>query len=338
MRLPCAELALLVAAGACTPVAAAPLKLVPLERSAEKPANVRVLFSVESPDGSTPELAADRFDVREDGTPVPRKDLNLLNPDLRWSVRTVLLLDLGGHPAPDELGLMASAATSFFERLGTLGKVAVYSYDGEPVPHLWARAALTTAEAKAAIGGIVDYRPQDTSTDLHGALVAGVSALNLAVQRQSSGGARLGELIVIARSPDRAARSPVAEVKRALAGAQLDVRLHTIWLGAGAAEKQVAELAESSSEVAAPAELAPALARIGDAVERRGKSLYFLSYCSGARAGEHTLTIDFGGDRPRAEDAPPRLSYRFSAEGFGAGCDASIPLSLLRAEQAYDPE
>jgi hypothetical protein len=53
-------------------------------------------------------------------------------------------------------------------------------------------------------------------------------------------------------------------------------------------------------------------------------TFYLLSYCSPARAGEHEVEI---------EPHPPghgtgTLSYRFSAQGFGPGCDPNSPPSF----------
>ena len=63
-----------------------------------------------------------------------------------------------------------------------------------------------------------------------------------------------------------------------------------------------------------------AFQRIGERILRMTQRYYLLSYCSPARAGMHTVTVE-----ATSEGAAGSVSYEFDAEGFGPNCNSERP-------------
>jgi hypothetical protein len=63
-----------------------------------------------------------------------------------------------------------------------------------------------------------------------------------------------------------------------------------------------------------------AFTRIGERILQMTQRFYLLSYCSPARAGTHTVTVEATTDAGRGT-----ITYEFDAEGFGPNCNPSQP-------------
>src|ERR1700722_15478563 len=100
----------LSALAGCAPA----LRVRQIDAAQERPANVLLFFNVTgSAQSGVPGLQEAAFHVKEDdhviGSGVDRV---IVNPDLRASETTMVLIDLGGRPSPEELDALAGSVAA----------------------------------------------------------------------------------------------------------------------------------------------------------------------------------------------------------------------------------
>jgi hypothetical protein len=313
-----------VSVGGCAPA----LQVTRVESAEEKPANVLLFFRVQAGVEPVPGLDGNAFSVKEDERIVGLgPDRVIVNPDLRGAQATIVLVDLGGHPAQTELDAMAAAVGILADRIGASRRLGVYALDGAEQPMPLAPIGASAEVLKAAAAKIPQYKPRDPSLDLNGGYVLGVRALEKALPPNT--GPKIGNLVLLARGADRASRMTSAQVDAEVRGTTVDLGRFAIAFGV---ESQVIKLDSFANPwfVASTAEaLTDAATRIADAIDARGRSYYLLSYCSSARAGEHKLKLDVAREHTpkngRTEIQRGSLFHTFKADGFGPGCTPSVP-------------
>src|SRR4051812_9889939 len=127
MRIVCATLLLTACAG-LTP------RLV--DASVQKPSNVAVYFTVDTPSGDpVPGLTAEQFHIYEDGklvSPYESKQ-TILNPEVSARHYTLLLVDMSGSVTKSgQLAALQDAVNAFASRVSQHQDMAVYAFDGRP--------------------------------------------------------------------------------------------------------------------------------------------------------------------------------------------------------------
>lgn len=312
---------------------AAGLRVKQIDAAEERPANVLVFFRVTGDDQSgVPGLQETAFEVKEDDHAIgPGVDRVIVNPDLRASQTTMILLDLGGRPSAEDLDALAGAAAVLVDRLGSSRRVALYALDGLPEPQPLAPFGSSADTLKAAAAKIPSYKTRDPSLDLNGGYV---SALHTLRQTASpSAGPRIANLILLTRGPDRASRIDQRAVSDEIRKTDIDIRRFAIGYGAEAEKAKIDVFADGPiARVSSTLALREATTKIADAVDERGRSFYLLSYCTAARGGQHKLRLDVsrertdeGGDKKKVTIDHGSLSYAFKADGFGPGCTPNVP-------------
>jgi hypothetical protein len=294
------------------------MRLDLVDASVQKPSNVALFFQMDDKDGEPkPGVAAEQFQIYEDGKLISTYESKqtILNPEISTVRYTLLLLDMSGSVVESgQVPQLQEAVGAFLEGIGENEKVAIYAFDGRaeilPLAEFGAREA-TLARKNELLG---KWKTEDPSTNLHGAIVQGVAALD-AAKAASTVPLRFGTLVIFTDGTDRAHR---ASDEDALAAIR-DSRTTTFVIGLGGEVDQEEAKRFGKDGFVLAADKAAMKAAFEDVAERinaRGRSYYLLSYCSPSRAGSHELQLV-----AKLEDQQGKLTYTFDAEGFEPDCD-----------------
>ena len=314
-----------------------PLRLTPLNVQAEPPANVEVLFQVQT---ATREpisgLALEAFSIFEDGEPISRFEASAtIQPrSEQFRSATVLLLDFSRSIVDSgNLPVLQDAAASFVRELlpptsdpdyGE-AEVAVYGFDGSETIGLIVPFSFNADEVVLAIeNASADDFIDGSSTNLNGAVVAGIGVVQDEVDRLA-GDVRIavGSLVTFTDGTDTAGRVSLSRATSAVSTASSEqvrgvnvFNAFTIGLGGEVDETALEQLGPALSVQANnTAELEARFREIAARVEAEANSFYVLEYCSPKRAGTHTLGI-----RVAARGSAGFLEERFDASRFTTGC------------------
>jgi hypothetical protein len=306
------------------------LRVKQIDAAQERPANVLLFFRVTAGSlAGVSGLQESAFNVKEDDHLIaPGVDRVIVNPDLRATQTTMVLVDLGGRPSAEELEALASSTSALFDRIGASRRVGLYALDGAAEPFALATFGASQDTLKAAAAKIPSYKTRDPSLDLNGAYVAALHALKQATP--PSAGPRIANLVLIARGPDRASRIDLRAVEAEVKKTDIDVRRFAIAYGPDTEKAKLDVFADDAvTHVANADALRDAASKIADELDERGRSFYLLSYCTAARGGQHKLKLEVARERSdeKGHVAIDRgsLSYAFKADGFGPGCTPSVP-------------
>ena len=306
------------------------LRVKEIDAAQERPANVLLFFRVTGGGlAAVPGLQESAFEVKEDDHVVgPGVDRVIVNPDLRSTQSTMLLVDLGGRPTAEELDALATAAGALVDRLGANRRVALYALDGAETPFALAPFGASQEALKAGAAKIPTYKTRDPSLDLNGGYVA---ALHLLKQAAPQGaGPRIGNVVLLVRGPDRASRLDLHGVSVEARKTDVDIRRFAVFYGADTEKVKLDPFADDAVvRVASPTALIDAVDKIADTIDERGKSFYLLSYCTPARGGQHRVRIDVARERSDENGHVTvdhgSVAYAFRADGFGPGCTPGVP-------------
>ena len=198
----------------------------------------------------------------------------------------------------------------------------------------------TTAD-KSKIHDLAAFKPEDSSTNLNGAIVKGLGKLDEEL-RKAPQPLKFGTLVIFTSGPDRANRvTPDAMLDQVRTSA---FEIFVIGADAQAPELHligksgVAILGARDAEGTGETGVAKAFRDVGAKIEARARSYYLLSYCSPSRAGRHQLKIEasFANPKGKGQDTGS-LRSDFDATGFGPGCDPKAPPSFDIAGNAPAP-
>ncbi len=310
------------------------LRVKQIDAAQERPANVLVFFRVTGGDQSgVPGLEESAFNVKEDDHEIAAGvDRVIVNPDLRATQATMILVDLGGRPSADELDAVALAAGVLVERLGASKHVGLYALDGAAELFPLAPFGASQDALKAAAAKIPSYKTRDASLDLNGGYVSALHTLKQSTA-PSGAGPRIANLVLIARGPDRATRIDQRAVSDEIKKTDLDVRRFAVAFGPETEKAKLDVFADGPvAHASSVDQLRDQASKVADAVDERGRSFYLLSYCTAARGGQHKVRVQV--ERERTEISGEKrtvtvdhgsLSYAFKADGFGPGCTPNVP-------------
>jgi len=330
------------------------LTLTPIKSAQNKPSNVAVYFKVTTSGGEPiGGLTADSFKIYEDGSLVSELESKqtILNPEVAASHYTLLLVDMSGSVSGDQdsVNALVDAANAFTDRVEKQQKVAVFAFDGSPQLHPIS-SFTTTGGAKAGIAELKSFKPSDPSTNLNGAVVAGLAELDRALSGAEHP-MRFGTLVVFTDGTDRANRVPRDDMRKAVKDSPHQI--FGIGLGTEIQESEIKDIGKSGTAMAGDkTKVVQAFDAIGQKIEAATKSYYLLSYCSPSRAGKHevrieafvkdvgaaTTTASASGDtttgvsgeastqsKPASGSRSGSMTSDFDAAGFGPGCDPNSP-------------
>ena len=323
-------LVIALAASGCSLLGGARVEAV--ATSAQKPSNVAML--VEVTEGSEPVtyLEPKNFRVYENEQELPPEDVKrtLLDRAPVTSEHVVLLVDLHGQPSSPERARLVRAVEVFAEKVRQSLPVAVFAYDGSESLKLVGEyprgAGAVSASALTTAPG------PDGSRNLNGAVIDGVRQLEL---RLTAAGkpVRLGTLVVVARGPDLANRTPQDRMAQVLDS----VRYNVIGVGIGEDTPHL-WFARSGVVRAQNADTLPiAFEEAAMRVAATHAKYYLVSYCSPARAGERRLKVEVTYVTKTGQERGGSTTHDFDATGFGPGCDPMTPPGFAPQKGAAPP-
>jgi len=293
---------------------------------------VDLLVSASSSEGPVSDLESRNFAIFEDGRPLtsPREAV-VSRPTV--ALHTLLLLDLSGSPGTDELGQMAEATQLFLAGLPAGSTVAVFGFDGSEQLHPLVPQT-TAPQASASVERIVGFTSPDPSRDLYLAYKLAVGQLD---EHLATSPEAVGALVLVSRGPDLAARLEKRDLQQVVEMGERDFTRIAIGVGE---EGSKAPLGMVSSwdpiHIGDLGALGAALEDAAKSIDALGRSYYFVSMCSAARGGRHTLEIKAERTTSTREGKQRtqrgRLRYQYDATGFGPGC---VPSG---ADEADEPD
>jgi hypothetical protein len=333
--------ALLLPLAVLVTLAGCALKITRIQTAADKPSNVAVYFKVEDPKGEpVGGMTAEQFEIYEDDelVSVYESKQTILNPEVAASHYTLLLVDMSGSVVDsDDFPQISEAATLFTSQVEKNNKVAIYAFDGSEEIHKISDFTGSAGGAQSRANSLTGFTPKDPSTNLNGAIVQGLEVLDEGLEKAENP-LRIGTLVVFTDGTDRASRVPESEMLDAVNGTPYEV--FVIGLGAELSEKDLQQIGKSGTVLAKDSsEIQTAFETIGKRIEQLTKSYYLLSYCSPARAGDHTVTIK-GNHTPegKKKEISGSLETEFDATGFDKGCDPNTKpkFDITKGDMAAD--
>jgi hypothetical protein len=316
------------------------LQVDAVETHAEKPSNVTVYLSVRDSGVPLTDLQAEQFRLTENETPLDAAQvgLRLLDRNLVAEHRVLVLLDLSG-PIKDSgaLALLATQVAPLVERLRTEHEVSLYGFDGSEELTLlgdFARVGPSNhgaAISKQDLGKLTAFVQRDPSSNLNGAVTQAIKQLGRELS-SSRKPVNIGSLLIIARGPDLAGRTPEAMMIDAIDESPYQVYAVTV---GSEEDTRLPELLGPSghTQVKFFENLEVGFADVARRVESDHGRYYFLSYCSPARAGERTLMVTVSTLNGDGNEVKGEATLTFDAGGFASGCDSSSPPIVSRASK-----
>jgi hypothetical protein len=299
------------------------LKLNLINSSVRRPSNVAMYFSVDRTNGQpVGGLTADRFTIYEDDRPVSALESRqtILNPQVAAVHYTLLLMDMSGSVTESgQLPALQEAARVFVERVERQQRVAIYAFDGSTNLTPIVPFTENAGSATAGINNLASFRARDPSTNLHGAVVAGLQQLDrsLATATQPL---KFGTLVVFTDGTDRAARVTRDQMMEAVRPSQHAI--FSIGVGADLDPGELREIGRNGAVLQSdPAAVRTAFEQIATQIEQYTQRYYLFSYCSPARAGNHRVRVEAS----TTDGARGSVEYQFDATGFAPQCDPTTP-------------
>ncbi len=292
-----------------------------------RPANVGVLFKVETAAGEpVSNLDASDFRIYEDGSLISRfeSQQDILPKPGAFTYHVLLLLDLSGSVLGSEnLENLKTAASRFVRALmpsptsnefGTI-QMAIRWFDGASELHPLVSFTAEEEELLAGVDSIREDMSSDPSTNLYGAVIQGVRAMD-AIVDDDRDSVSVGAVVLFTDGKDQAARRTREEAVQTVTEASEEVSVYTIGLGGEIDLNVLDELGQDGFIFANDIEeLVSLFESVADTITSEVNSHYLLEYCSPKRRGDHDLTIE--ADTGVSSGA---LTTCFCASGFEGGC------------------
>lgn len=314
----------LSAASLCSACSAG-LKLTRLEAVARTPSNVAVLFAIDdSENRPVANLLAHDFNIYEDDklVSVAESRQTMINPAIIAAHYTLLLVDMtAGVTASEQLAGVVKAASQFLRQVEGYQRVAVYAFDGGK--NLYEIMPFTPSGPlpAQALSALASFQSRDPSTNLNGAILLSLSELDKVLER-STAPLRFGTLVVFTDGADRANRVPFQQMVDAVEAS--DNNVYALGIGHEIDDSTLARVGKSGYvRVEDGSASESAFHEIGARIVDYTRRYYLLSYCSPARAGRHTVSIE-----ATVRGGKGRLDYAFDADNFAPGCDPTRPPSF----------
>jgi len=311
-----------------------PLQVSLIEGKTRLPANVSILFKVDTKD-KTPVAGLEpaNFDIFENDRLISQfeSQRNILPKVGQFQYSIALLLDMSGSiVASENLEGLKAAARSFVEaimfpsedpRYGEI-EMGIWWFDGQAELTPLVDVTIDADGLTEGVDGIQPNLAKDNSTNLYGAVIEGV---DLAKQRLVSISRRniisAGSVVIFTDGTDQASRASRSDALDAVRHSGSDISVYTIGLGGEVDEETLTEIGRDGFVSAGRIEeLVPKFQEIANLIRDEANSYYLLEYCSPKRDGENRLTI-----RVSHDSEIGLLSTKFKAEKFTAGCTVSAP-------------
>jgi hypothetical protein len=294
------------------------LKITKIATSTQRPANVALFLDVRNDDGEPiGGLEEKNFKVYEDGKLVPSSKAKraLLEPKLGGVRYTMVLVDLSGPIADSEyLPELAETIGKVVDRLSDGQEVAVSAFDGaeEVAPFVGFGAA--GDQVKALVDGLKKFKPRNRNTNFNGAIYQGLFALKEQLDASQAQQKSAALLVFTDRGHDLA-RSVSPQVLRQ-AVHDTPAEIYVVAAGEKLNKEELTVIGKSGLFLTDdPRGYKKGFDEMTKKVAGKTEGRYIFSYCSTKRHGDHKLEVEVVAPKDKG-----KVAYKFSAEGFKAGC------------------
>jgi len=294
------------------------LKITKISTSTQRPANVALFLDVRDDDGEPiGGLEEKNFKVYEDGKLVPSSKAKraLLEPKLGGVRFTMVLIDLSGPIADSEyLPELADTIGKVVDRLADGQEVAVSAFDGaeEVAPFVGFGAA--GDQVKALVDGLKKFKPRNRNTNFNGAIYQGLFALKEQLDASKAEQKSAALLVFTDRGHDLA-RSVSPQVLRQ-AVHDTPAEIYVVAAGEKLNKEELTVIGKSGLFLTDdPRGYKKGFDEMTKKVAGKTEGRYIFSYCSTKRRGDHKLEVEVVAPKDKG-----KVSYKFSADGFKAGC------------------
>ncbi len=303
------------------------------KQTVAKPANVSVLFKVQTKDGTpVPGLLATDFTVYENDALISQYESQqaIIPKPGQFKSHIMLLLDLSGSILnSDSLTKVKQASKSFIsavmpdsgaENFGAID-MGIYWFDGAADIHQLVSSFITDKNfLLSSIDGINENITKDASTNLYGAVVSGIDKVKKTID-SSQQFVSVGSLVMFTDGTDQAGRLRKEDALNAVNNAAKTISVYAIGLGGEIDETVLKGIGKNGFVFAQDLEeLVPKFEQIAGKIKDDVNSHYLLQYCSPKRKASHTLKLV-----AKSKELIGTLKTCFCATGFEGGCKVTVP-------------
>jgi hypothetical protein len=277
------------------------LDVLLLRQTTAAPNNLILNVKVLDPEGrGIAGLASTHFTLFEDGSRASQYEAKTQIADIpgEFGFHAGLLIDLSGSITAPALDTIKLAATSFVRDLFAGGlsnaDLTVWWFDGNARINQVGTTGRDTAVINASIRALSGSLSTDNSTDLNGAVMRGIDAIQAKVKADSArAAASAGALVLFTDGTDQAGRTTEATAAARVDAARPAVATFTIGLGGEINRSSLTRIGRAGTAFAQNRqELINAFRTVAEQVRRDANSFYQIRYCSPKRQGTHELRID----------------------------------------------
>jgi uncharacterized protein YegL len=304
------------------------LKVTFEEGATQFPSKVSVYFRARTDYGKpVTRLQCSDLTLYEDDEPIsPYESFYGIkdNPETA-RLSALLLLDLSGSIIKTSLDTLKRAAAAFVDTLFRSNRLnhsnvelGIYIFDGREKIVPLADFTTNTGNLLNTVGKIDSTFSLDNSTNLNGAVVAGVQTVNARLKSNKEMGlVPAGSLVIFTDGKDRAARVDGAKALKSV----LDSGLNVYAIGLkGEIDEGV--LGQFGKDGFFPVDfihnLVDKFKEAASFISDDANSRYKLEYCSPRRKGKHQLKIKVTNKGDYTSFGS--ITVAFSADGFAGGC------------------
>jgi uncharacterized protein YegL len=246
------------------------------------------------------------------------------NPETA-KLSALLLLDLSGSIVKTSLDTLKRAAAAFVDTLFRFNRLnysnvelGIYIFDGREKIVPLADFTTDTANLFNAVGKIDSTLSLDNSTNLNGAVIAGVQTVNARLKSNKALGlVPAGSLVIFTDGKDRAARVESAKTLKTVLESGLNV--YAIGLKGEIDEAVLRQIGKDGFFlVDFIHNLGDRFKEVAGFIKDDANSRYKLEYCSPRRKGKHQLKIKVTNKDDYTSFGS--ITVAFSADGFAGGC------------------
>lgn len=294
---------------------------------ADLPAKISVVFSVTDSLGQPlTGLRCDDFLLAEDSLKISAHESAYRVQDYPQDLHlsTLLLLDLSGSILGSDFDSLKISAHAFIRSLFENSKpsrvnLAISWFDGAAGLHRLSDFTSDTLRLQRAVASLHAGMSTDLSTNLHGAIIAGVATIKAEVKKNRTGLISHGALVVFTDGQDNAARFTPRQALSAVDSCGPNVSVYTIGLGEEIDDTHLRAFGKDGFAFAKSLDaLQQYFAATAARIQSRLMNRYLLEYCTPKRNGRHSLTIT--ARAPENREIHGAVTISFPADGFRGGC------------------
>lgn len=291
--------------------------------------SVALIFTVEDCRGRPLTGLTDAdFVLREDGATLSVEASKRILPARGLTTFATLSLDVSSS-TQSVLPQLVSAAKAFVQKLqvdrALQVPIGLELFAGMPQSVVWEAPTLDTAKLLGRLDEVLTYRaPDQSSTNLHGAVVEALSRLQQAqtqYRNRNQGGAfSTGYVVLFTDGADTSGRTPLAQVVSQVNASPdrvVAVALRSPDFDA-TAEQRLRDITGGAYLVApSTAALDLEFSNLAARIAGQASRTYLLGYCSPKRSGQHAVSVEVSQSTTMAS-----AQYSFNANGFAPGCSS----------------